>query len=316
MNNPLNAINNNNINIQRPAAKHIPPVHIPRPPVEKYGSELARKVCELEIEAARKRQRLEGAASKHHLHALAPDTNAQFADCFDAWQRLLPFHTMLPPDTPDKADNTGKALEKEKRRMEVGKLYRTWSEKLAAKIMDATAPCGNGKNGNSNNENNGNNGNNNMNNMNNMQDTELLAVAAMGFHDEKAEHDKIQAELKEQQRKEAERRHEEMLMRAAEAVKTQQQAQMQQQMGQQQHGFLQQQQQQVQIAVPHFAKIEANNMNCMNMNSMNNEVQQQSVQHQPLGMAEINAMPLPGIHDQQSLPQTEWPFEGGGRTTR
>lgn len=243
-------------------------------PADKYASELARKVCELEIEAARKRQRLEGAPSKHHLHALAPDTSLQFADCFDAWQRLLPFHTMLPPDKTS-PDTPGDGDGGEKSVREVARAFKKWSEKLAMGIMDATAPKDNSRDS------------------ADVDNTEALRVAAMGYYDELKEYNKVQAELKEAQRKEAERRHEEMLIRAAEAAKQQRERE-------QQHQLLQQQ---------HFAP----NKGIEGMVAASNS-------QQPLGMAEINAMPLPGIHDQHThahaLPQAEWPFEGGGRTSR
>lgn len=324
--NPINAINTIN---RTPIAPPPPP-----PPVEKYGSELARKVCELEIEAARKRQRLEGAASKHHLHALAPDVNAQFADCFDAWQRLLPFHTMLPPDA-DTDTNNGNGDAKEKREKlveEVGKTYKKWSEKLALGIMNATAPHSNAKaaNGNGNNVDKG-----NTNIDTDIDNTEALRVAAMGYYDELKEFNKVQAELKEVQRKEAERRHEEMLIRAAEAAKQQQalqaaqqqQAQVQQMNQQQQHNFLQQHHEQQnyvgKAALPAMEGMVAATHNMIPPISTHASPNTQHTSpQQPLGMAEINAMPLPGIHDQQTLPmsqtlpQTEWPFEGGGHTTR
>ncbi len=102
---------------------------------EQYSSELARKVSELEMEAARKRARLEGAAAKHHVHSLAPDHRAPFTDCFDAWQRLLPYHTMLPPDNAADAEQKRNA-EKEY----IRERYSKWSQRLSTGILEAVAP--------------------------------------------------------------------------------------------------------------------------------------------------------------------------------
>lgn len=113
------------------ARAHSPSMSPPRAPTHS-DVDLARTVFEVEIEAARKRQRLDLTPAKHQMQAMEPDVARPFTDCFDAWQRLLPYHTMLAPEATE-----GESAKRDRLKDDAVVKYRKWSRRLETAILDA-----------------------------------------------------------------------------------------------------------------------------------------------------------------------------------